>query len=99
MPWTVILWDGPGAPGLRQRHLGAHLAYAESVMDRLLVGGPFRRPDGTFVGSLLVVDAETEDEVRMILEGDPYFQAGVWSDVRIEPFRPVVGTWIGGKVW
>ncbi len=99
MPVTVILWDGPDAPRLRQQHLAAHLSYAERVADRLLVGGPFKRPDGGFVGSLLVMDVETEDEARAILEKDPYFLAGVWTDVRMEPFRPVIGTWIGGKVW
>ena len=99
MAVAVILWDGPDAPRLRQERLAAHLAYVETVADRLLVGGPFKRADGAFAGSLLVMDVGTEAEARAILEADPYFQAGVWADVRIEPFRPVIGTWIGGKVW
>lgn len=99
MAVAAILFDSPDAPRLRQELLAAHLSYAETVADKILVGGPFREPDGTFIGSLLVLDAPDRDAARAILENDPYFKGGVWSDVRLEPFKPVIGGWVGGKAW
>jgi uncharacterized protein len=97
--WAVISRDSADAPTLRKTHLAAHLHYAENVMDRIAVGGPFREGDGPDFGSLIVLKVESEAEARGILEADPYFRAGVWERAEILPFRPVVGEWVGGKTW
>lgn len=97
--WTVYSRDSADAPALRKEHLAAHLEYAASIMDRIAVGGPLREGDAPDFGSLIVLKADSEAEARAILEADPYFQAGVWEQSDIHPFRPVIGEWVGGKAW
>ena len=96
--YAVISHDAPDAERLRAEHLQAHLAYAETVIDRIAVGGPLRDDDRYF-GSLIVLEVDSEAEARAILEADPYHQAGVWAETEIRPFRAVIGDWVGGKTW
>lgn len=97
--WTVYSRDSEDAPMLRKEHLAAHLEYAACIMDRIAVGGPLREGDAPDFGSLIVLKTDSEAEAREILEADPYYQAGVWERSEILPFRPVIGEWVGGKVW
>jgi uncharacterized protein len=97
--WAVMCWDSVDAPMLRKAHLANHLRYAESVMDRIAVGGPLREGDGPDFGSLIVLKADHEADARSVLEADPYFTAGVWERTEIFPFRAVIGEWVGGKTW
>jgi uncharacterized protein len=96
--YAIYSWDSDDAQRLRAEHLAAHLAYAETVIDRIAIGGPLREGDRYF-GSLIILQAESETEARAVLEADPYFQAGVWAESEILPFRAVIGEWIGGKSW
>jgi hypothetical protein len=97
--WSVYSRDAPDAPALRKEHLAAHLQYAESILDRIAVGGPLRAGNGPDFGSLIIVTADSEAEARSILEADPYYRAGVWECSEIRPFRPVIGGWVGGRNW
>lgn len=96
--YAVYSRDAADAARLRTEHLEAHLAYAETILDRIAVGGPLREGD-TFFGSLIVLRVDSEAEARAILEADPYFKAGVWGEIEIRPFRAVIGDWVGGKTW
>ena len=96
--WAVWSDDTPDAGALRQAHLAAHLAYAETIIDKIAVGGPLRAGDA-FLGSLILLRVESEAAARNILEADPYYRAGVWTNTRIAPFRAVIGDWVGGKTW
>ncbi|MFN3945121.1 MAG: YciI family protein [Allosphingosinicella sp.] len=91
--------DAPGSGVPRRERLAAHLAYVETIMDRILLAGPLKDASGAVIGSLLVYDAATAEEARALLEGDPYHVAGVWAETRIETFLPVAGTLVGGRNW
>jgi uncharacterized protein YciI len=97
--FSAYCLDAPAAEQLRREHLAAHLAHVETVMDRLLLAGPLKQPDGAVLGSLIVIRAETEAEARALLESDPYHRAGIWQTIRIERFVPVAGTLVGGRNW
>ncbi len=97
---SMYCTDNPGSDGRRQTNLQAHLAYIENILDKIRVAGPLMNDAGERpVGSLLIVEVDTLAEAREILECDPYFEAGVWSAVSIEPFLGVAGEWVGGKSW
>jgi len=68
----------------------AHLDYARSLGAKLLLAGPMLNQDGDPAGSLLIVEAENEDEVREIAAGDPYAKAGLFAQVEITPFKTVI---------
>jgi hypothetical protein len=91
--------DAPDAPRLRRQHLQAHLDHVEQVMDNILLAGPLKGPDGADVGSLIILAVANAAQAQAMLAADPYFQAGVWDDIRIERFLPVAGTLVGGRNW
>lgn len=97
--YAIVARDGPGAEPRRMAVRDAHFAHVERHLDRIAVAGPLKDAAGGFTGSILVVAAASEAEARAMLEADPYWIAGVWADVTIEPFVPAAGTWIGGTIW
>jgi uncharacterized protein YciI len=102
MPFIAICHDQPGdAPtALRKKHLKAHFDYIESILDRILVAGPFGSDaPGNCNASVLVYAVATHAEAEGLLHNDPYFKAGIYGEVRIKPFHPAAGNWIGGTVW
>lgn len=90
--------DGEGAPQLRERLLGEHLAHVEAHIGDYAVAGPLKH-GGATVGSLLVIKAADEAEARARFEADPYFAAGVWQSIRVSEFLGVAGDWVGGAAW
>ena len=47
----------------------------------------------TIIGSLLIIEAETEEEARATVNDDPYVTGGVWQSIRVDKFEPVKGRW------
>jgi len=41
-------------------------------------------------GSLILLRAPSEEAARAVLEADVYWQAGIWTDIRIRAFGHVV---------
>jgi uncharacterized protein len=46
------------------------------------------------VGSVLVADFSTREELDAWLTRDPYVTDGVWKEVEVQPYRAAVGAWI-----
>lgn len=97
--FVIIARDGPDSAQRRADARQAHFAQVETIMDRVAIAGPLKDAGGAFTGSLIVLDVADEAEARALVEADPYFKAGVWSDIEIHPFVPAAGGWIGGKIW
>ncbi|MCC5861328.1 MAG: YciI family protein [Gammaproteobacteria bacterium] len=102
MHYAITCRDTPGSSAARQHHLEAHLAHVREALakdDTLCLAGPLRDEAGAIVGSLLIVKADSADAARQWLECDPYHGAGIWGEIRIEPFVPAAGHWLGGVNW
>jgi uncharacterized protein len=97
--FAVQCRDRTDSAALRAEHLAAHLAHVEANIDRYRVAGPLRDEAGTIVGSLLVISAEDANEAAAFLADDPYSDAGIWEEVRIDAFAAVAGEWVGGATW
>lgn len=78
--------DGRAA-AIRAETRPAHLAYMKALGPRVLLGGPLLADDGTSCGGMMVIEAETEAEVRAILAADPFEVAGLSATIEIAPFR------------
>jgi len=65
-----------------------HLAYLQSLLKEgtLVLGGPVG--DGS--GAMLVLHADSEQEVRSAIARDPYTAAGVGVDHVLRPWKVVV---------
>ncbi len=90
MLYVLNCQDRSDVPGLRQSVRPKHLLYIEGLGRQIVVAGPVLAPDGaTPVGSLLIVEAETDEAARAIAEQDPYHLAGLFASVTVTPFRLV----------
>jgi uncharacterized protein YciI len=91
MSFLVIARDGtdPDAPARRQQVREQHLKEALPLLQdgTIEYAGAFLAADGTMRGSLLVIRAADEAEVRALLARDIYSRSGVWQELEISEFR------------
>jgi uncharacterized protein len=90
--FLVLCTDKPGARDLRAATRPAHLAYLEGRTAHVKLGGPWLdEADGGPLGSMLVLEAADLAEAKAFVAADPYSEAGLFADVRVTPWRLVVG--------
>jgi uncharacterized protein len=97
--YTIITHDKAGAHAVRMEKLKEHLAHVEATLDQIAVAGPLRNEAGEFVGSMLVIKADSAEAAQAFLAQDPYFKADIWSKIDIHAFNAAAGDWVGGKTW
>lgn len=89
MLWAIHCLDAPGTAALRADQRPAHSARLRAASVRPVLYGPLVAGDGTTaVGSLIVVEAETREQVEEFATGDPFAVSGVWERVEIQAFAP-----------
>lgn len=97
--WYIVLArDNPGTLAQRLAVRPAHLARLQELLaqGRLKLAGPMPAVDSEdpgeagFSGSLLVVEFPSLAEARLWADADPYIAAGVYRNVEILPFKPVL---------
>jgi uncharacterized protein len=92
--------DGPDAPRLRAEHLEGHLRHVEHNWQRYVTAGPLKAPGNpTIHGSALIVKADNLEEAWTVMNGDPYFTAGLFASVEVHDMTMSIGTYPGGKIW
>ncbi len=70
----------------------AHLAYLDVLGSKVKIGGAILADDlKTPLGSVLIFEGESDADIRLILDGDPYNRAGLFESVTIKPWRQAVG--------
>lgn len=77
------------ADGLPRRlaNYDAHKAYLASGKISTVISGPLVATDGeTMIGSLFVFSADAIEDVIAFNSNDPFAQANVWREVKINPF-------------
>lgn len=100
--WLAII---PDKPNSLQKRLAARPLHLEKVAPRVEVGQVVfggatldEQPavDGTpaMNGSVMLFKADTEEEVRSLIENDDYAKADVWdvANAKIMPFRSAIRT-------
>ncbi len=91
MLWLIIARDGTDerAPARRQAARVAHLEGARALSEsgRMPIGGALLGDGGTMIGSMLVIEAADEAEIRALIENDVYSTGDVWRSVEIHPFK------------
>jgi uncharacterized protein YciI len=98
MQFVIMARDGtdPEAQARRQAVRPAHLEGIRPFVERgnILVGGAILDELGNMVGSVLMADFPTREELDAWLTGDPYVTDGVWQEVEVQPYRAAVGAWL-----
>ena len=87
---ALMTRDKPGALQIRLDTREAHLAYINET-GVVEMAGPFLDEAGQMCGSLIVLDVADLAAARAWAESDPYNKAGLFSDVRIQEWKKVIG--------
>lgn len=83
MLYALICEDRPDAGTLRADTRPAHIDYLKSLGTQLRFAGPFLDPQEKPMGSLVVVEAQSEADARAVADADPYAKAGLFSGVTV----------------
>lgn len=98
--FLVTAEDAAGSAPLRSEHLSGHLHHVEKNWQRYVTAGPIREPGGdALVGSVFLVLADTLEDAKALMNGDPYITCGMYASVTYKEFTNAVGQYLGGKTW
>ncbi len=94
MQFLIIAHDAT-TPGTLERRMEVRPRHLEDLgtlveAGRVEIGGAMLDDQGAINGSMLVIEADSEEEVRAIIARDVYTTEGVWERVEIRPFRRAV---------
>jgi len=76
--------------------LARRLAVRQSHLDGVAVlkgkgqfhlGGALLNPEGDMMGSMMLVEFETEEDLQAWLDIEPYIQNDIWETYEVTPFR------------
>lgn len=98
MYYAIISQDVDNSLPLRKQARPAHIERLNKLRDqgRLLLAGPFPAIDTTepgeagFSGSLVIAEFESLEEAKAWANADPYLEAGVYNQVDVRPYKPVL---------
>jgi uncharacterized protein YciI len=84
--WIAIFEDnGPEVSvPVRAAHLDDHLKFLEANKAKVVLAGPLREDlEAPATAGLWVFEADSKDEVKAIIEADPFFKQGLRKSIRI----------------
>ncbi|VAX13174.1 YciL protein [hydrothermal vent metagenome] len=98
MWYAIISEDTENSLKKRTAARPAHLQRLQTLQDqaRLLIAGPHPAIDSPdpgpagFTGSLVVAEFNSLEEAQRWANADPYFEAGVYARVTVNPFNKVL---------
>jgi len=78
MKFVVLFEDNPDAdPGIRGKHMAAHLAFLEANASSISAAGPLSKPTGEAGGGLWLVEANDASQVDRLVHEDPFWPTGL----------------------
>ena len=96
MQFVIYCRDAEHGAALRKAHLEAHVAHIGRIKNQLMVAGPIKdEANSEFLGSLFVIEADSLQDARAVIEADPFYKGGVYSAVQVDRFEGLGGKWVG----
>jgi hypothetical protein len=92
--YLVKAWDGTD-PEARARRLAVRQAHLANVAPmtasgQMMIGGAILDDAGEMIGSVCIVEFDSQAELDHWLATDPYVTGGVWQKVEFHPMRVAV---------
>lgn len=87
MLYCITLQDAGGSDVARKEHHEGHMSHFKAHRDQLALAGPLSNDDGVSIGSLVVIDCESEEAARAFIQRDPFYDAGVWKEVFVAKLK------------
>ncbi|MEN0052777.1 MAG: YciI family protein [Mucilaginibacter sp.] len=70
---------------IRPHHLDG--AKAMKANGNFIIGGAILNDEGNMIGSTMILQFETEEELEAWKQSEPYITQGVWESVDVKPFK------------
>jgi len=89
--YLVTAYDHTNADALQHRlnirphHLDG--ARELKASGNFIIGGAMLNDEGKMIGSVMILQFETEEELQAWQQSEPYITQGVWETVDIKPFK------------
>lgn len=87
MLYHILCKDKLGYLQIRLDNREAHLAAVKALGDRLFAAGPLLNDQDEMVGSVLIIDFESDESAATFCANDPYAQSGLFEEVTITRWR------------
>ena len=95
MQFIILAYDGKDEDALsrRMKVRPQHLENMEKLKagGNVICAGGLTGEDGNLMGSFLVMEFDSEDELNKYLETEAYMTGDVWKDITIEDCNVVIG--------
>lgn len=70
---------------VRPHHLDGAKALKET--GNYVIGGAMLNDDGKMIGSVMILQFETDEALEAWKQGEPYITQGIWETVDVKPFK------------
>lgn len=94
MQWCVITYDGTDEGALDRRNAARPFHRAEAAAleknGNLICGGGIRDESGESIGSVMMMNFDTQEEFNHWYATEPFITMGVWKKIEVLPFRITV---------
>ena len=87
MIWIILCKDKPNSLDKRMKVLDEHRNYLSKNPIKTLISGPLTDKKGNMNGSFFMVEAISEEEIKVFQQNDPIFRANIWDEIIISPFN------------
>ena len=87
MLYHIHCQDKANSLQIRLNTRDAHLSYIDGLGDRLFAAGPLLSSDNEMVGSVLIIDFDSDDDAHAFCTKDPYALAGLFDQVIVSRWR------------
>lgn len=87
MLYHIHCQDKANSLQIRLNTRDAHLSYIDGLGDRLFAAGPLLSNNNEMVGSVLIIDFDSDDGAHAFCAKDPYALAGLFDQVMVSRWR------------
>jgi uncharacterized protein YciI len=85
--YALVAYDKPNGLKRRMEARPEHLKHLEDLGDQLSLAGAFLDSEGGMVGSIVVIEAGSQEEAEATFRRDPYVTQDVFDSMTVKPFR------------
>lgn len=90
MLYAVLLEDNDDHADMRAKYMPQHLSFLDRHGSEIEAAGPLKDTEnGTPAGGLWLVRADTPENVRLLIEADPFWPTGLRAAYRILEWKQV----------
>ncbi len=87
MPHFLVEYRELGNPTAREEKRPDHIAYRKGLGSAMALAGPLLGSDDKPVGSVVIVEADSDAAAQELAQADPYVANGVFELVSVRRYR------------